>query len=79
MSFLEIPEHIAYLSDMERIGEGLRRIGKLDGEQIDHVVTLQAEGDRRLFGEIAVGLDYMAVDDLIHYLRDTGQGEHDVV
>ena len=64
---------------MERIGEGLMRSGKLTREQVDQIVSTQGNGDTRLFGELAVGLDYVTVGDLLHYLRDTQQSEHDVV
>lgn len=64
---------------MERIGEGLRRRGKLQLQQVEHIVTLQQQGDTRLFGEIAVDLDYIVVSDLLYYLRDSRHGEHEVV
>jgi len=64
---------------MERIGDGLLRFGKLKREQIEQIVSTQDTGDARLFGELAVGLDFMTIGDLIYYLRDTQQSEHDVV
>jgi hypothetical protein len=63
---------------MERIGEGLRRIGKLDDRQVEQVVSAQDNGDKRLFGEIAVNLDYISIGDLLCYLYDSRQSGHDV-
>ncbi|HUX20226.1 MAG TPA: hypothetical protein VMW69_03235 [Spirochaetia bacterium] len=77
MSFLEIRSHITYLSHMERIGEGLVRLGKLESDQVEEIVGKQGNGDNRLFGEIAVDLDFIHVEDLIYHL--TQQSELDVV
>lgn len=63
---------------MERIGEGLQRLGKLEAKEIERVLSVQNHGDNRLFGEIAVDLDYVTVDDLLYYLRDAKQSEHEV-
>ncbi|UCF98056.1 MAG: hypothetical protein JSV89_00620 [Spirochaetaceae bacterium] len=38
----------------ERIGEALVRIGAMIPEQVDQVLKLQQDGDKRLFGEIAI-------------------------
>jgi len=38
----------------ERIGESLVRIGAMTPEQVEQVLSLQKDGDRRLFGEIAI-------------------------
>lgn len=38
----------------ERIGEALVRIGAMAPEQVDQVLKLQKDGDKRLFGEIAI-------------------------
>jgi len=38
----------------ERIGEALVRIGTMAPEQVDQVLKLQKDGDKRLFGEIAI-------------------------
>ena len=64
---------------MERIGDGLLRFGKLRREQIEQIVNAQDTGDARLFGELAVGLGFVTVGDLLYYLRDTQQSEHEVV
>jgi len=62
---------------MERIGEGLVRLGKLESDQVEEIVGKQGNGDNRLFGEIAVDLDFIHVEDLIYHL--TQQSELDVV
>ncbi|MEE8590256.1 MAG: hypothetical protein V3T35_02940 [Spirochaetia bacterium] len=38
----------------ERIGEALVRIGAMTPEQVDQALKLQKDGDKRLFGEIAI-------------------------
>ena len=38
----------------ERIGEALVRIGAMTPEQVDQVLKFQQDGDKRLFGEIAI-------------------------
>ncbi len=52
----------------EKIGDGLVRIGSLTKEQADHVILLQKDGDKRLFGEIAISLKYIEFESLIKYL-----------
>ena len=45
---------------MERIGDGLMRIGALTKAQVDEVLRVQAETEEpRLFGEIAIELGYI--------------------
>jgi len=56
----------------ERIGEGLVRLGILTEEQCDRVLALQAQGDRRLFGEIALSCGFLDFETLIDYLRRPG-------
>lgn len=63
---------------MERIGESLKRMGKIGPEQIQRITSLQDRGDRRLFGEIAVDLDFVSVGDLLYCLRDPRRIEHEV-
>jgi len=58
----------------ERIGEGLVRLGLLSQEKCDEILALQAGGDRRLFGEIALALGFIDFDALIDYLRRPGGG-----
>lgn len=43
----------------ERIGDFLVTIGAITTEQVDHVLRLQAGGDSRIFGEIALELGYL--------------------
>ena len=43
----------------ERIGEFLVRTGGMHEYQVKDVLTVQRNGDRRLFGEIAVNLGYI--------------------
>jgi hypothetical protein len=40
----------------ERIGDFLVRTGALQQSQVDAVIAAQKAGDKRTFGEIAVGL-----------------------
>ena len=51
------------------IGEALVRQGELTREQVDYVLKLQQEGDKRLFGEIAVDLGYIDLLTVIRYLE----------
>ncbi len=45
---------------MERIGDGLLRIGALTQAQLDEVLHIQNETEEpRLFGEIAIELGYI--------------------
>jgi len=43
----------------EKIGDFLIGIGSMTAEQRDEVLQRQAEGDRRLFGEIARELGFI--------------------
>jgi len=58
----------------DRIGDFLVRIGAMKQFQVDDVVMVQKQGDKRLFGEIAIELGY--IDDkaiqkyLAHKLKD---------
>jgi hypothetical protein len=40
----------------DRIGDFLVRIGVMKPDQVEEVLRLQQAGDKRRFGEIAVGL-----------------------
>ncbi|MDC7124520.1 MAG: hypothetical protein PQJ46_03080 [Spirochaetales bacterium] len=53
----------------EKIGEGLVRMGEMTEEQVSAVLQKQSEGDERLFGEIAVELDYIDVGTVIRYME----------
>ncbi len=53
----------------EKIGEGLVRIGAMTEEQVKEVLKRQAEGDTRLFGEIAISLGYINDEAIKKYLE----------
>jgi hypothetical protein len=53
----------------ERIGEALVRIGALKSFQVDDVLRLQKNGDKRLFGEIAIELGYIDDEAIKKYLE----------
>ncbi|MBN1799426.1 MAG: hypothetical protein JW822_12705 [Spirochaetales bacterium] len=55
----------------EKIGEGLVRIGAMAKAQVDDVLKRQKDGDKRLFGEIAVELGFVDVEAIINYLKST--------
>ncbi len=52
----------------EKIGEFLIKIGAMTREQVDHVLQLQAKGDTRIFGEIALELRYLNDDAIKRYV-----------
>lgn len=56
----------------EKIGDGLVRIGAMEAEQRDKVLKMQNDGDERMFGEIAIDLNY--IDDLaiLKFLESSG-------
>ena len=43
----------------ERIGDYLLRTGAMKQAQIDEVIKAQKNGDKRTFGQLAVGLGYV--------------------
>ena len=47
----------------DRIGDNLVKIGAMTKEQVDDVLQRQKDGDSRLFGEIAIELEY--IDDAV--------------
>ena len=53
----------------EKIGEGLVRMGEMTMEQVDRVLSLQAKGSPKLFGEIAVDLGYIDLMSVIRYME----------
>ncbi len=53
----------------EKIGEGLVRIGAMTEEQVKDVLKRQKEGDKRLFGEIAISLGYVNDEAIRKYLE----------
>jgi hypothetical protein len=52
----------------DRIGEFLLTIHAITREQVDHVLRVQAGGDSRLFGEIALELRYLNDDAIKRYV-----------
>ena len=52
----------------DKIGEFLVKIGAMTREQVDHVLGLQAKGDKRIFGEIALELRYLNDDAIKRYV-----------
>jgi hypothetical protein len=52
----------------DRIGDFLMRIGVMTREQVDHVLRVQAGGDSRIFGEIALDLRYLNDDAIKRYV-----------
>jgi hypothetical protein len=51
-----------------RIGDFLVKIGAMTPEKVDHVLRLQANGDSRIFGEIALELRYLNDDAIKRYV-----------
>ena len=64
---------MAINSTNERIGEGLVRIGAINEEQVEEVLKRQQEGDKRLFGEIAVDLGFVNIEAIIDYLESRNE------
>lgn len=56
----------------ERIGDGLVRIGAMKEEERDKVLKMQNDGDERMFGEIAINLNYINDDAILKYLESKG-------
>ena len=56
----------------EKIGEGLKRIGAMTEEQVNEVLELQKNGDKRLFGEIAISLGYIDDEAIRKYIESKG-------
>ncbi len=52
----------------ERIGDFLVRTGSMTRDQVEAVLRIQAAGDKRRFGEIAVTLGYLREDSLKRYV-----------
>jgi hypothetical protein len=53
---------------LNRIGDFLVRIGAMTCEQVEEVLRLQAKGDSRVFGEIALELHYLKDDAIKRYV-----------
>ena len=56
----------------ERIGDGLVRIGAMAAEQRDRVLQMQNEGDERMFGEIAIDLEFIDDQAILDFLASKG-------
>ncbi|OHD14889.1 MAG: hypothetical protein A2Z96_07255 [Spirochaetes bacterium GWB1_48_6] len=55
----------------ELIGQGLVRIGTITQKQSDEIIADQQNGDKRLFGEIALAKGFISFETLIKYLKDS--------
>jgi hypothetical protein len=51
-----------------RIGDFLVKIGAMTAEEVEHVLKVQAGGDSRIFGEIALELGYLNDDAIKRYV-----------
>ena len=56
----------------ERIGDGLVRIGAMSAEQRDKVLQMQTDGDERMFGEIAIDLEFIDDNAILKFLESKG-------
>ena len=54
---------------VEKIGEGLVRIGAMTEEQRNHVIQKQDEGDERMFGEIAIEMGFINDEIIMEYIN----------
>ena len=57
---------------VERIGDGLVRIGAMKVEERDKVIQMQDDGDERMFGEIAINLEYINDEAILKFLESQG-------
>jgi hypothetical protein len=53
----------------DRIGDKLVKIGAMTKGQVDDVLQRQKDGDSRLFGEIAIELEYIDDEVIAAYLE----------
>ena len=56
----------------ERIGDGIVRIGAMTSEQRDKVLQMQNDGDERMFGEIAINLEFIDDQAILDFLTSKG-------
>ena len=56
----------------ERIGDGLVRIGAMTEEQRDKVLQIQNDGDGRMFGEVAIDLEFIDDQAILDFLASKG-------
>jgi hypothetical protein len=54
--------------EQNRIGEFLVKIGAMTLEQVSVVLKMQNDGDKRIFGEIALDLHYLNDDAIKRYV-----------
>ncbi|MBN2655500.1 MAG: hypothetical protein JXR86_00460 [Spirochaetales bacterium] len=54
---------------VEKIGEGLVRIGAMTQEQRNQVIEKQNQGDERMFGEIAIDLGFINDEIIMNYIN----------
>lgn len=58
-----------------RIGEFLVQIGALKPYQVEDVLRVQREGDKRMFGEIAIELGYVDDAAIQKYIESRHRGK----
>lgn len=54
---------------IEKIGEGLVRIGAMTEEQRNQVIEKQNGGDERMFGEVAIEMGYINDEIIMEYIN----------
>ncbi len=59
------------------IGEALVRQEELTVDQVDQVLKMQKDGDKRLFGEIAIDLGYIDLLTVIRFLESEDRGDYE--
>ena len=57
------------MKKVEKIGEGLVRIGAMTQEQVQKIIKKQNNGDPRMFGEIAINLGFVDDQAIRDYLN----------
>ena len=57
-----------------RIGDGMVKMGEMTIGQVQVVLQKQKEGDHRLFGEIAVDLEFIDIGSVIRYMEQSEPG-----
>ena len=60
----------------DRIGDNLIRIGAMSQEQVNEVLQRQQSGDSRLFGEIAIELEYIDDEVIAAYLKQNYEAQN---
>ena len=53
-----------------KIGTGLLKMGAINHNQLEEVLKLQKNGDKRLFGQIAVSQKFTSKNVVENYLKD---------